>query len=69
MISFTILGRGAKHEGVPIKNPLCKHCDDKGMVTAAKCSRSYCSIKAGGDTLKKAIFNHCVIGVIMSKFE
>jgi 5-methylcytosine-specific restriction protein A len=39
-----------------LKNPLCKHCDDKGIATAAKVVDHIIPMKAGGDPLKETNF-------------
>jgi len=39
-----------------LKNPLCKHCDDNGIVTAANVVDHIIPIKAGGDPLKETNF-------------
>jgi 5-methylcytosine-specific restriction protein A len=39
-----------------LKNPLCKHCDDNGITTAAKVVDHIIPMKAGGDPLKESNF-------------
>jgi 5-methylcytosine-specific restriction protein A len=37
-----------------LKNPLCKHCDERGVVTAGKVVDHIIRIKAGGEPLKES---------------
>lgn len=39
-----------------LKNPLCKHCEERGEVTPAKLVDHIVPIKAGGEPLKESNF-------------